>query len=84
MNPGPFFGTNLFESDSIALPQRTGVRSVFFYAEVTTARIAVLTKLFRRGETFRACGLCSPLKDAALRTICWLAQRISLAKLCWR
>jgi len=46
------------------LPQRTGVRSVFFYAEVTTARLSVLTKLFEEGKLSARVGSVLPLKDA--------------------
>ena len=46
------------------LPQRTGVRSVFFYAEVTTARLGVLTKLFEEGKLSARVGSVLPLKDA--------------------
>jgi NADPH:quinone reductase-like Zn-dependent oxidoreductase len=46
------------------LPQRNGVRSVFFYAEVTTARLAVLTKLFEEGKLSARVGSVLPLKDA--------------------
>lgn len=46
------------------LPQRTGVRSVFFYAEVTTARLGVLTKLFEEEKLSARVGSVLPLKDA--------------------
>jgi NADPH:quinone reductase-like Zn-dependent oxidoreductase len=46
------------------LPQRTGVRSVFFYAEVTTTRLGVLTKLFEEGKLSARVGSVVPLKDA--------------------
>jgi NADPH:quinone reductase-like Zn-dependent oxidoreductase len=46
------------------LPQRTGVRSVFFYAEVTTARLRVLTKLLEEGKLSPRVGSVLPLKDA--------------------
>lgn len=46
------------------LPQRTGVRSVFFYAEVTTARLGVLTKLFEGEKLSARVGSVLPLKDA--------------------
>jgi NADPH:quinone reductase-like Zn-dependent oxidoreductase len=46
------------------LPQRSGVRSVFFYAEVTTARLSVLTKLFEEGKLSARVGSVLPLKDA--------------------
>jgi NADPH:quinone reductase-like Zn-dependent oxidoreductase len=48
------------------LPQRTGVRSVFFYAEVTTARLIVLTKLFEEGRLSARVGSVLPLKDARM------------------
>lgn len=46
------------------LPQRTGVRSAFFYAEVTTARLGVLTKLFEEEKLSARVGSVLPLKDA--------------------
>lgn len=46
------------------LPQRTGVRSAFFYAEVTTARLGVLTKLFDEEKLSARVGSVLPLKDA--------------------
>jgi NADPH:quinone reductase-like Zn-dependent oxidoreductase len=46
------------------LPQRTGVRSVFFYAEVTTARLSTLSKLFEEGKLSARVGSVLPLKDA--------------------
>jgi NADPH:quinone reductase-like Zn-dependent oxidoreductase len=46
------------------LPQRTGVRSVFFYAEVTTAQLSVLTKLFEKGKLSARVGSVLSLKDA--------------------
>jgi NADPH:quinone reductase-like Zn-dependent oxidoreductase len=46
------------------LPQRTGVRSVFFYAEVTTTRLDTLTKLFEAGKLTARVGSVLPLKDA--------------------
>jgi NADPH:quinone reductase-like Zn-dependent oxidoreductase len=46
------------------MPQRTGVRSVFFYAEVTTARLGVLTELFDAGKLSARVGSILPLKDA--------------------
>jgi NADPH:quinone reductase-like Zn-dependent oxidoreductase len=46
------------------LPQRPGLRSVFFYAEVTTARLNLLTKLFEAGKLSVRVGSVLPLKDA--------------------
>jgi NADPH:quinone reductase-like Zn-dependent oxidoreductase len=46
------------------LPQRTGIRSVFFYAEVTTTRLGVLTKLFEARELSVRVGSILPLEDA--------------------
>ena len=45
-------------------PQRTDVRSVFFYAEVTTARLDVFTKLFEARELSARVGSILPLDDA--------------------
>ena len=45
------------------LPQRPGVRSVFFYADVTTARLNVLTKLFEEGKLLARVGSILPLQD---------------------
>ena len=46
------------------LPQRPDVRSVFFYADVTTARLNVLTKLFEEGKLSARVGSILPLQDA--------------------
>src|SRR5215470_3555230 len=46
------------------LPQRPGVRSVFFYADVTTARLNVLTKLFEEEKLSVRVGSILPLQDA--------------------
>jgi NADPH:quinone reductase-like Zn-dependent oxidoreductase len=46
------------------LPQRQGVRSVFFYAEVTAARLNLLTKLFEAGRLSVRVGSILPLQDA--------------------
>lgn len=46
------------------LPQRPGVRSVFFYADVTTARLNVLTKLFEEEKLSARVGSILPLQDA--------------------
>jgi NADPH:quinone reductase-like Zn-dependent oxidoreductase len=45
------------------LPQRPGVRSVFFYADVSTARLTVLTQMFDRGELSPHVGSVMPLAD---------------------
>jgi NADPH:quinone reductase-like Zn-dependent oxidoreductase len=47
-----------------ALPQRLGVRSVFFYAEVTAARLNMLTELFDAGKLSARVGSILPLEDA--------------------
>lgn len=47
-----------------ALPQRPGVRSVFFYAEVTTTRLNILTKLFEEEKLSARLGSILPLQDA--------------------
>ncbi|HYX51829.1 MAG TPA: NADP-dependent oxidoreductase [Candidatus Limnocylindrales bacterium] len=46
------------------LPQRPGVRSVFFYADVTTLRLNVLTKLFEEEKLSARVGSILPLQDA--------------------
>ena len=46
------------------LPQRPGVRSVFFYADVTTSRLNVLTKLFEEEKLSARVGSILPLQDA--------------------
>jgi NADPH:quinone reductase-like Zn-dependent oxidoreductase len=48
------------------LPQRPGVRSVFFYAEVTTARLNLLTKLFEEGKLSTRVGSILALQDARM------------------
>lgn len=47
-----------------ALRQRPGVRSVFFYAEVTTTRLNILTKLFEEEKLSARVGSILPLQDA--------------------
>jgi NADPH:quinone reductase-like Zn-dependent oxidoreductase len=46
------------------LPQRPDLRSVFFYADVTTARLNLLTKLFEEKKLSARVGSILPLQDA--------------------
>jgi NADPH:quinone reductase-like Zn-dependent oxidoreductase len=46
------------------LPQRDDVRSVFFYVEVTTARLEILTDLFENGKLSPNVGSVLPLEEA--------------------
>jgi NADPH:quinone reductase-like Zn-dependent oxidoreductase len=46
-----------------AMPQRSDVRSVFFYVEVTTARLNVISELFDRGELLPQVGTILPLQE---------------------
>lgn len=46
------------------LPQRPKVRSIFFYADVTTARLNLLTKLFEERKISARVGSILPLQDA--------------------
>ena len=46
------------------LPKRPDVRVIFFYAEVTTERLNVLTKLFDEGKLSTHLGSVLPLQDA--------------------
>ena len=46
------------------LPERPDVKIVFFYADVTTARLGVLTKLFDEGKLRARVGSVLPLQDA--------------------
>jgi NADPH:quinone reductase-like Zn-dependent oxidoreductase len=46
------------------LPQRLGVRFMFFYADVTTVRLNLLTKLFEEGKLSARVGSVLPLQDA--------------------
>jgi NADPH:quinone reductase-like Zn-dependent oxidoreductase len=46
------------------LPQRRDLRSVFFYADVSSARLNVLTKLFNEGKISARVGSILPLQDA--------------------
>lgn len=46
-----------------AVPERSGVRSVFFYADVTTERLNALSKLFDRGELSAHVGDVLPLSE---------------------
>ena len=45
-------------------PKRTGVETVFFYAEVTTARLRVLTEMFERREITARVGSVLRLEQA--------------------
>ena len=46
------------------LPQRPDLRSVFFYADVTTARLNLVTKLFEERKLSARVGSILPLQDA--------------------
>lgn len=46
-----------------AMPQRSDVRSVFFYVEVTTARLNAISELFDRGELSSQVGTVLPLQE---------------------
>jgi NADPH:quinone reductase-like Zn-dependent oxidoreductase len=48
------------------LPQRSDVRSVFFYVEVTTARLNTLTELFESGRLSTNVGSVLPLEEARI------------------
>jgi NADPH:quinone reductase-like Zn-dependent oxidoreductase len=48
------------------LPQRDDVRSVFFYVEVTTARLEKLTRLFETGNLSPNVGSVLPLEEARI------------------
>jgi NADPH:quinone reductase-like Zn-dependent oxidoreductase len=48
------------------LPQRSDVRSVFFYVEVTTARLNILTELFETGKLFPNVGSVLPLEEVRI------------------
>jgi NADPH:quinone reductase-like Zn-dependent oxidoreductase len=48
------------------LPQRSDVRSVFFYAEVTTARLNILTELFESEKLSPKVGSVLPLEEARI------------------
>jgi NADPH:quinone reductase-like Zn-dependent oxidoreductase len=45
------------------MPERPGVRSVFFYAEVTTDRLKAISELFDRGELSAQVGSVLPLAE---------------------
>jgi len=45
-------------------PKRTGVETIFFYAEVTTARLRVLTEMFESGRITARVGSVLPLEQA--------------------
>jgi hypothetical protein len=49
-----------------ALPERSDVRRVFFYVEVTTARLNTLTELFDGGKLSLRVGSVLPLKEASV------------------
>ena len=44
--------------------QRYGIRAVFFYVEVTTARLMKITELFDGGKLFPQVGTVLPLEEA--------------------
>lgn len=46
------------------LPQRAGVQSLFFYAEVTSARLRMVTDLFEKGKITPRVGSVLPLVEA--------------------
>lgn len=46
-----------------AMPQRSGVRSVFFYAEVTTTRLNAISELFDKGELLSQVGTVLTLRE---------------------
>jgi len=46
-----------------AMPQRLGVRSAFFYAEVTTVRLNAISELFDKGKLLSQVGTVLPLRD---------------------
>ncbi len=46
------------------LPQRAGIESVFFYAEVTSERLRAITDLFEKGKISARVGSVLPLADA--------------------
>jgi len=47
-----------------SLPNRKDVDSVFFYADVTTARLQALNEMFDRGRITARVGSVLPLEDA--------------------
>ena len=48
------------------LPQRPDVQSIFFYAEVSTERLRILTRLFETGKISARVGSVLPLSEARL------------------
>jgi NADPH:quinone reductase-like Zn-dependent oxidoreductase len=57
-------GGKLVTIVSSALPQRADVQPIFFYAEVTTARLRTLTTLFEERRITPRVGSILPLEDA--------------------
>ena len=57
-------GGRLVSVVSTKLPQRAGVQSVFFYAEVTRERLDAVTGLFERGKISSRIGSVLPLEEA--------------------
>ena len=45
------------------MPERNGVRSVFFYVEVTTGRLNTISELLDRGQVIPQVGTVLPLDD---------------------
>src|SRR5208282_4042272 len=47
-------------------PQRAGIQSVFFYAEVTSERLRAISDLFERGKISPQVGSVLPLEEARM------------------
>lgn len=57
-------GGKLVSIVSQSLPKRPGIQSIFFYAEVTTERLRILSKLFEEGILSARTGSVLPLAQA--------------------
>jgi len=57
-------GGKLVSIVSQSLPKRPGIQSIFFYAEVTTERLRILSKLFEEGSLSARTGSVLPLAQA--------------------
>jgi len=63
LKPG---GTFVSVVSADTLPERSDVRSVFFYVDVTTARLKSLTELFETGRLSSKVGSVLPLEEARM------------------
>jgi NADPH:quinone reductase-like Zn-dependent oxidoreductase len=73
-------GGRLVSLVSAQLPQRAGIQSMFFYAEVTSERLRAISDLFERRTISPRSGRCCRSKMRARHTRCWPEHRTKKAK----